>query len=117
MIEEQLGNATEAGKTAIDTTEENTGQMSIDAVLPENTKVSEPILDDNPNRFVLFPIEHDDIWNFYKKSEASFGRQKKSTSRRTSWTGTRSSTTTSVTSSSTSWPSSPLPMALSTKPR
>lgn len=32
----------------------------------------EPILTDNPNRFVLFPIEHDDIWNFYKKSEASF---------------------------------------------
>ena len=27
---------------------------------------------ENPNRFVLFPIEHDDIWNFYKKSEASF---------------------------------------------
>lgn len=32
----------------------------------------EPILEDNPNRFVLFPIQHDDIWNFYKKSEASF---------------------------------------------
>jgi len=32
----------------------------------------EPILQDNPNRFVLFPIEHDDIWSFYKKSEASF---------------------------------------------
>jgi len=32
----------------------------------------EPILKENPNRFVLFPIEHDDIWNFYKKSEASF---------------------------------------------
>ncbi len=32
----------------------------------------EPILQDNPNRFVLFPIQHDDIWNFYKKSEASF---------------------------------------------
>ena len=32
----------------------------------------EPILQDNPNRFVLFPIEHDDIWAFYKKSEASF---------------------------------------------
>jgi len=32
----------------------------------------EPILKDNPNRFVLFPIEHDDIWQFYKKSEASF---------------------------------------------
>jgi ribonucleoside-diphosphate reductase beta chain len=32
----------------------------------------EPLLKDNPNRFVLFPIEHDDIWSFYKKSEASF---------------------------------------------
>ncbi len=36
------------------------------------TKKIEPILEDNPNRFVLFPIEHDDIWAFYKKSEASF---------------------------------------------
>ena len=35
-------------------------------------KQSEPILAENPNRFVLFPIQHDDIWSFYKKSEASF---------------------------------------------
>ena len=32
----------------------------------------EPILRENPNRFVLFPIEHDDIWEFYKNQEASF---------------------------------------------
>jgi len=32
----------------------------------------EPLLKDNPDRFVLFPIEHDDIWQFYKKAEASF---------------------------------------------
>lgn len=36
------------------------------------TKLPEPLLAENPNRFVLFPIEHDDIWSFYKKSEASF---------------------------------------------
>ncbi len=36
------------------------------------TKNIEPILAENPNRFVLFPIKHDDIWAFYKKSEASF---------------------------------------------
>ncbi|MBT8190955.1 MAG: ribonucleotide-diphosphate reductase subunit beta [Bacteroidia bacterium] len=36
------------------------------------TKFREPLLEENPNRFVLFPIEHDDIWSFYKKSEASF---------------------------------------------
>ncbi|WKN42909.1 ribonucleoside-diphosphate reductase small subunit [Tunicatimonas pelagia] len=34
--------------------------------------LNEPILQENPNRFVLFPIEHDDIWQWYKKSEASF---------------------------------------------
>jgi len=32
----------------------------------------EPLLQENKNRFVLFPIEHDDIWQFYKKAEASF---------------------------------------------
>ena len=32
----------------------------------------EPILEENKNRFVLFPIKHDDIWSFYKKAEASF---------------------------------------------
>lgn len=33
---------------------------------------TEPILEENKNRFVLFPIQHDDIWSFYKKAEASF---------------------------------------------
>jgi ribonucleoside-diphosphate reductase beta chain len=33
---------------------------------------AEPLLVENPNRFVLFPIEHDDIWKMYKKAEASF---------------------------------------------
>lgn len=32
----------------------------------------EPILESNSNRFVLFPIQHDDIWSFYKRAEASF---------------------------------------------
>lgn len=32
----------------------------------------EPILADNKDRFVIFPIQHNDIWQFYKKAEASF---------------------------------------------
>lgn len=32
----------------------------------------EPILRENKDRFVLFPIKHADIWNMYKKAEASF---------------------------------------------
>jgi ribonucleoside-diphosphate reductase beta chain len=31
----------------------------------------EPILQENKNRFVIFPIKHHDIWEFYKKTEAS----------------------------------------------
>lgn len=32
----------------------------------------EPLLKSNISRFVLFPIQHDDIWTMYKKAEASF---------------------------------------------
>lgn len=32
----------------------------------------EPLLRDNPRRFVIFPIEYHDIWKMYKKAEASF---------------------------------------------
>lgn len=35
-------------------------------------EAEEPILKKNNERFVLFPIEHNDIWQFYKKAEASF---------------------------------------------
>ncbi|MDI9870926.1 ribonucleoside-diphosphate reductase small subunit [Flectobacillus roseus] len=34
--------------------------------------IIEPLLQEDPNRFVLFPIKHNDIWQFYKKAEASF---------------------------------------------
>lgn len=34
--------------------------------------MNEPILAENKDRFVLFPIKYNDIWEFYKKSEASF---------------------------------------------
>ncbi|KAI3636125.1 hypothetical protein MIR68_005477 [Amoeboaphelidium protococcarum] len=32
----------------------------------------EPILTPNPNRFVLFPIKYHEVWQMYKKAEASF---------------------------------------------
>ena len=35
-------------------------------------KQQEPLLTENPGRFVLFPIEHSDIWDFYKLSVANF---------------------------------------------
>ena len=32
--------------------------------------LQEPILQPNDNRFVIFPIEHDDLWDWYKKQQA-----------------------------------------------
>jgi len=32
----------------------------------------EPMLRENPRRFVLFPIKYPDVWEMYKKAEASF---------------------------------------------
>lgn len=37
-----------------------------------NAPEKEPILVDNPNRFVLFPIKYHEVWQMYKKAEASF---------------------------------------------
>jgi ribonucleoside-diphosphate reductase beta chain len=34
--------------------------------------MTEKILKENPGRFVLFPIEHHDIWKLYKQQEACF---------------------------------------------
>ena len=38
----------------------------------QNNTFDEPILIENKDRFVLFPIKHHDIWDMYKKAEASF---------------------------------------------
>jgi ribonucleotide reductase beta subunit family protein with ferritin-like domain len=38
----------------------------------EGRHFEEPLLKENPGRFVLFPIQHKDIWDMYKKAEASF---------------------------------------------
>ncbi len=34
--------------------------------------IKEPILQPNDNRFVIFPIQHDDLWEWYKKQQACF---------------------------------------------
>ncbi len=32
----------------------------------------EPILAENPQRFCMFPIKYAEVWEMYKKAEASF---------------------------------------------
>jgi len=39
---------------------------------PQPARQPEPLLDPNDDRFVMFPIMHSDIWEMYKKAEASF---------------------------------------------
>jgi len=40
--------------------------------LSHRKKKVEPLLAPNPDRFVIFPIDHDAIWKMYKKAEGSF---------------------------------------------
>lgn len=40
--------------------------------MSSSSNEAEPLLRSNPNRFVLFPIQYKDIWDMYKKAEASF---------------------------------------------
>ncbi|KAM9737930.1 ribonucleoside-diphosphate reductase subunit M2 B [Menidia menidia] len=35
-------------------------------------KEDEPLLRENPRRFVIFPIQHPEIWKMYKQAQASF---------------------------------------------
>ncbi len=44
---------------------------SVRAKLLDN---EEPLLKENPKRFVMFPIKHTDIWQFYKKAEGKVDR-------------------------------------------
>jgi ribonucleoside-diphosphate reductase beta chain len=39
---------------------------------PKMSSQVEPILTENPDRFVIFPIKHSDLWEWYKKCEACF---------------------------------------------
>ena len=38
----------------------------------KNNTENEPLLKENPHRFVILPIQYDDIWKMYKKAMASF---------------------------------------------
>ena len=54
---------------------ENITQLSqnLAGILPQKTSLPlEPILVENNDRFVLFPIKHQEIWKMYKQAEASF---------------------------------------------
>ncbi len=54
-------------------TKNKEAQMSMDALLPPDVEAAnEPLLKENKDRFVIFPIQHNDIWQFYKQHEAAF---------------------------------------------
>ena len=46
------------------------GESSV--IKEEEEEWVEPICRDDPSRFVLFPMKHPDLWEMYKRHEASF---------------------------------------------
>ena len=56
---------------------ENVGKVNVDGkknvpAVASKEKTEEPLLKENPRRFVILPIQYGDIWQMYKKAEASF---------------------------------------------
>ncbi|KAL1976578.1 hypothetical protein VTN31DRAFT_2860 [Thermomyces dupontii] len=53
---------------------EKPAQSELPKVAPtiKECEAHEPLLQENPHRFVLFPIKYHEIWQMYKKAEASF---------------------------------------------
>ena len=47
-------------------------ENSVNYTIPDNYREIEPILKENPDRFVVFPIKYHEIWSHYKKAVASF---------------------------------------------
>merc|ERR1712156_85444 len=63
---------TEMGNLTV-TDKENQGQQQVKAKKEiKKTVEEEPLLKENPQRFVILPINYDDIWKMYKKAMASF---------------------------------------------
>lgn len=50
----------------------NTHEFAANGSIGALNKEVEPILQENKDRFVIFPIKHRDLWEYYKKAEASF---------------------------------------------
>jgi ribonucleotide reductase beta subunit family protein with ferritin-like domain len=56
-----------------ETSNDFSNQMNVDLFEAKNTNTSvEPILQENTQRFVLFPLKYHDMWEMYKKHKASF---------------------------------------------
>ncbi|KAL4785590.1 ribonucleotide reductase [Aspergillus varians] len=51
---------------------EKPAELSKAALEIQEIEANEPLLQENPHRFVLFPIKYHEIWQMYKKAEASF---------------------------------------------
>ncbi|KAF2888368.1 hypothetical protein ILUMI_17805, partial [Ignelater luminosus] len=53
-------------------TKDDNNEQKLDKGLTKFDPQLEPLLRENPRRFVIFPIEYPDIWAKYKEAEASF---------------------------------------------
>jgi len=47
-------------------------KVSKPELMKKNTECEEPLMKENPSRYVILPIQYSDIWQMYKKAVASF---------------------------------------------
>ena len=64
--------ATRRRATSVDSGSLGLRQNAADLPLILKKKKEEPLLAANPGRFVIFPIANQQVWDMYKKAQASF---------------------------------------------
>ena len=54
------------------TVDPKAAEAAMEPILKKRKEKSEPLLEHNPGRFVIFPIANKAVWDMYKKAEGSF---------------------------------------------
>ena len=57
------------------TTSESESEEELDETQIKELEKDEPLLQDNPGRFVILPIQYHDIWAFYKKAVGKLSKK------------------------------------------
>ncbi|KAI9796075.1 MAG: Ribonucleotide-diphosphate reductase (RNR), small subunit [Piccolia ochrophora] len=70
-VDASIAEHIEVKKGMADTVKTGEKAVSIAPTIKDE-EADEPLLQENPHRFVLFPIKYHEVWQMYKKAEASF---------------------------------------------
>lgn len=71
-LEEMLASPVVSASAVVSSDERGKAPLSRVSLELKELEKDDPLLKENPRRFVMFPIQYPEVWEMYKKHEASF---------------------------------------------